>query len=310
MSRSSALNVLLVAEESAGIQTLRFLDRSEHNVVAVLASAPVSRGATVHSAASKLGLPVWPAELVKRPELSDTVREHEVDLLLNVHSLYLIRGEILAACRIGAFNLHPGPLPRYAGLNAPSWAIYHGEVEHGVTVHEMVPRIDAGRIAFQERFPIESGDTGFSLMAKCVRAGVPLLGKLADAAATGCIPRLEQDATQRSYFDGKPADAGLLHWTRSARAVTNHVRAADYSPFASPWGHPTNLVRDVRVGFVKARVSGRRATAPPGRVGECSDAGVDIAAEDEWVVVTKVEVGGKYAPAADVLRAGDHLIAA
>jgi len=50
----------------------------------------------------------------------------------------------------GAWNLHPGPLPRYAGLNAPSWAIYRGEQRHGVTVHRMDRGIDTGDIAYQE----------------------------------------------------------------------------------------------------------------------------------------------------------------
>ena len=74
------------------------------------------------------------------------MREQGVDLLLNVHSLYLIaRRTVVAAPRIGSFNLHPGPLPEYAGLNTPSWAIYNGEREHGVTVHWMEPGVDTGR---------------------------------------------------------------------------------------------------------------------------------------------------------------------
>ena len=37
--------------------------------------------------------------------------------------IFLIKDEILHAPAIGSFNLHPAPLPRYAGLNSVSWAI-------------------------------------------------------------------------------------------------------------------------------------------------------------------------------------------
>ena len=38
--------------------------------------------------------------------------------------------------------------PEYAGLNAPSWAIYNGEPAHGVTLHWMEAAIDTGPIAW------------------------------------------------------------------------------------------------------------------------------------------------------------------
>ena len=98
MSDDSRLNVPLVGEESAGVQTLQFLSQSDHDVVVVLASAtPVSRGPTVRTTAERMGIRVSPAEAVKQPSFADSVREHEVDLLRNVPSLYLIWEEVLAA---------------------------------------------------------------------------------------------------------------------------------------------------------------------------------------------------------------------
>ncbi len=51
---------------------------------------------------------------------------------------------------VGAINFHDGPLPRYAGLNTPAWAIINGEAEHGglqVLVYPMK------RDRFERRFP-------------------------------------------------------------------------------------------------------------------------------------------------------------
>ena len=123
------------------------------------------------------------------------MRSEEIDLLLNVHSLYVIHADLVAAPRTGSFNLHPGPLPEYAGLNAPSWAIYHGESRHTVTVHWMEPGIDTGAIAYETSFEIAEDDTGLSLSARCVREDCPVPA----AAGLGCAgPRRHSGDGSRS----------------------------------------------------------------------------------------------------------------
>jgi methionyl-tRNA formyltransferase len=208
------MNVLLVGEESAGAQTLKLLANSNHRLVGVMAS-PTRKavgGMTVWQRAEQLGCRMWPAESVKDPAFAELIRAEEVDLLLNVHSLFVIKPEIVAAPRWGSFNLHPGPLPRYAGLNAPSWAIYRGERSHGVTLHRMLAGIDTGAIAYQTLFDVEETDTGLSVSAKCIKFGMELIRKLLETAAENprAIPAIEQDAGRREYFGkGTPEDGWL-----------------------------------------------------------------------------------------------------
>ena len=178
------MNVVLIGEEAAGMRTLQSLEQCGVRVVAVMASPRRQDGVvSLWDLATKLGHTTWPVELVKDPRFAAQVRDEKVDVILNVHSLFLIRKEVLEAPRLGSFNLHPGPLPRYAGLNSVSRAIYQCEKEHGVTLHKLVPEIDAGPIIFQESVSIGSEETGLSLTAKCVNAGVPLILRLLEAAA-------------------------------------------------------------------------------------------------------------------------------
>src|SRR5688500_5362279 len=172
-----SLKVLLVGQEAAGAQILRKLIGSVDQVVAVLTQEPKATGesASLSGPAAKAGLIVLPAKAVKDPRFAAVIREWEVDILLNVHSLHLVSDEVLAAPKIGAFNLHPGPLPSYAGLNTPGWAIYNGESEYGVTVHWMHPGIDTGPIALEEHFTVPPRVTALGLAAECTRRGVVLL---------------------------------------------------------------------------------------------------------------------------------------
>ena len=305
------MNILLVGEEAAGAQTLKLLANGSHHLVGVMAS-PMRKaigGKTVWQHAEKLGCQTWPAELVKDPEFAEVVRAEKVDLLLNVHSLFVIKPEIVAAPRCGSFNLHPGPLPRYAGLNAPSWALYRGERGHGVTLHRMLAGIDTGPIAYQALFDIEEKDTGFSISAKCVKFGMELVRQLLDTAEMNpqAIPVIEQDLTRREYFGRGTPEDGWLAWSRPARDVFNFVRAADYSPFPSPWRNPRSIIADQEVAFVKAALTGQPCDAPPGTIDQSDGVKVRVASADEWVEVIRLMVNERYANAAEVLKPGKTL---
>jgi methionyl-tRNA formyltransferase len=232
-----------------------------------------------------------------------------VDILLNVHSLYIVHRDVLAAPRLGAFNLHPGPLPRYAGLNAVSWAIYRGEETHGVTIHKMEPEIDTGPIVSQSFFPVEDSATGLSLSFKCVREGLRLMLNLLDNASIepSLIPLLSQDLRQREYFGVEIPNDGWLAWSSPAKRVLNFVRACDYLPFRSPWGCPKTQLGAREVGVVKAKATGLPCDALPGTVGYHFDSGVQVACLDEWVLVKQLKIDDEYVNPADVLKRGDHL---
>jgi UDP-4-amino-4-deoxy-L-arabinose formyltransferase/UDP-glucuronic acid dehydrogenase (UDP-4-keto-hexauronic acid decarboxylating) len=293
------LRVVVVAEEAAGVQVVQGLSQleTEPEVVAVLTRSR-EEGAerpVVFEAAQRLGFEVWPSSSVRSPELGARLASADIDLLVNVHSLYLIHPVVLSAPRIGSFNLHPGPLPEYAGLNVPSWAIYRGESQHGVTLHWMDEGIDTGPIAWQERFSLEPEDTGLSLSAKSVRSGVPLILELVRKAADdpGAIPRYPQDLSRRQYFAAGPPADGRIDWAQPAEAILRFVRACDYGPYPSPWGVPQAELGGRTVGVAKAADTGAAAKEPPGTVVELDTSGAVVATGDRRIQVQRLSLDGR-----------------
>ena len=308
----SEMNVVLAAEESPGLRLLQALVDGPHRLVAVLATPPKpdSAAANVWNTARHLGLETWPAEQVKDPKLGERLLAERVDILLNVHSLYRVSKQVLEAPKFGAFNLHPGPLPRYAGRNVVSWAIFRGEATHGVTIHRMEPEIDTGPIVYQSLFPIEAHDTALSVSLRCSQQGVGLMLRLLEVAAQdpASIPLVPQDLSRREYFGPEVPAEGWLSWSWPAHKVVDFVRACEYFPFPSPWGYPRTR-RDVQeLALVKARRTGLLSSVPPGTVGESTDSGVQVACRDEWILVSKLLLSGKYVSAQEVLRRGDRVV--
>lgn len=313
MPADRQLRVVLVAEESAGVQVMEALYAAPEapEVVAVVTETePGGKRPLVAAAAARLGLDVWPTSQLRSASFGDSIRNLNVDLLLNVHSLQVLRADVVRAPRIGSFNLHPGPLPEYSGLNAPSWAIYEGQTAHAVTLHWMDAGIDTGAIAYHASFAIADSETGLSLTAKCIRHGVPLVsGLIADATEDpSSIPALAQDLSKRRYFGREVPNAGKVVWSIPAHDVVRFIRAADYSPFASPWGIPQARVGDQPVGIAKASLTGESTQEPAGTVGQALASGaITVAAADEWVAVRRVWLDGLYVRPDEICAPGDRL---
>ncbi|WP_029007663.1 methionyl-tRNA formyltransferase [Azospirillum halopraeferens] len=305
------LSILLAGEEAAGLQLLQALAKTGHRIVGVLASpdGTPSGGPGVWQAAQRLGLATWPADFVRRPEFAEAIRAAGVDLLLNAHSLHIICPEVLDAPRLGAFNLHPGPLPRYAGLNAPSWAIVNGETEHAVTVHRMVPRVDAGPVAYTHRFPIAPGDSALNLYVKCTRYGVPLMLRVAETLATdpASLPAVPPGDAGRRVYGRRPPDDGWVDWSGPAARIAALVRACDFGPFPSPWGTARASLASRVLALIRVRTTGRPAGAPPGSVVWVDGSGARVACGDEELLIEKLSVDGRRMAAADRLAPGDLL---
>ena len=305
------MRLLLVGEESAGMQLLKELAPTAHEIVGVMAAPEraAAKAPSVWRLAETMGLRRWPAALVRRADFAATLAAERIDVLLNVHSLYVIHDAVLAAARLGAFNLHPGPLPRYAGLNAPSWALYTGETSHAVTLHKMVAEVDCGSTVYEARFAIEESDTALTLYAKCRKLGIPLILRLLEQldADPASLPLARQDPAGLRCYGREVPENGRLHWARPAREIVNFVRACDYYPFASPWGLPTARLDSRDIGILKASRTGRATDAPPGTVTESEAHSISIAGEDESVRVGLVTIGGKVMPSPQLLKPGQRL---
>ena len=173
----------------------------------------------------------------------------------------------------------------------------------------MEPTIDSGSIVYRSNFVIADADTALSVMSKCVSHGIPLVTRLIDGLArnpSADLPREPGDG-QREYFGREVPNGGRLSWSSRARDVINFVRACDYYPFASPWGHPTTWLDQLEIGIVKSAATGERITADPGSVLSGSRGHPCIACADETVEVSHVILRNKFRLASEVLVPGQRL---
>lgn len=72
-------------------------------------------------------------------------------------------------------NIHPSLLPAYPGLDTHTRVLAAGDNEHGVSVHFVTPRLDAGPVIAQARMPVDTDDTPQTLAERLLPAEHRLL---------------------------------------------------------------------------------------------------------------------------------------
>jgi len=231
-----------------------------------------------------------------------------VDWLLSIANLRVIPVATLAIAARGAVNFHDGPLPEYAGLNTPVWALIDGQHQHGITWHHIDAGIDEGPILVERRFDVSDDATAHSLNSQCYAAAMDSFPEVMDELASQQPNRQVQDLTKRRYFgmSDRPDAVALLDFKKSSAEVVNLVRALS---FGSYW-NPVAVAKVEIAGkvFAVGRARTIDGNETPGTVLEVSGDSIVLAVSDGAVQLSELrEMNGQIANLEAVVSVDDTL---
>ncbi|WP_158279362.1 methionyl-tRNA formyltransferase [Azospirillum humicireducens] len=167
--------------------------------------------------------PSW----IRDADILDWIAGNGFDLAISMNWLTVLPAQVRALFGAGVFNAHPGDLPRYRGNACPTWAILADESHVGLCIHLMSDDLDAGPVAFRERFPMAGHD--FFDVWRWVEDRVPaLFHNLASAVEAGTLALQQQpDNAELSLrcFPRKAEDA-RIDWAAPAEDILRLIRSS------------------------------------------------------------------------------------
>ncbi|HEX3723647.1 MAG TPA: methionyl-tRNA formyltransferase [Nitrolancea sp.] len=235
------LRTLFFGSPQFAVPTFRSLANDERfslDLVITQPDRPSGRGRKlveppVKSAAQDAGVPVWQPETLRTIDARERLAECDADLFVVVAYGELFKRSILQLPRHGCLNVHPSLLPRYRGSAPIQAAILNGDRETGVSIIQMVRRLDAGPIVAQQRISLDGSETGGSLGEALAELSARMIPDVAVAWSTNTIEALPQNEDEASYTRELRKSDGLIDWTEPSSAIERKVRA--YSPWPSAW---------------------------------------------------------------------------
>jgi methionyl-tRNA formyltransferase len=294
------MRLIFMGTPDFAVPTLLELAAAGHEIAGVYtrAAKPAGRGmelqvSPVEREARRLGLPVLTPATLKTDEAEATFRAHQADAAVVVAYGLILPKPILAAPRLGCFNVHASLLPRWRGAAPINRAIMAGDAASGVTIMQMDDGLDTGAMAMAERVPIQPDMTAGDLHDALARLGADLLLRAIAAAERGSLSLTAQPEAGVTYAAKISKDETRIDWTKPASQVHDHIRGL--SPFPGAW---------FEIGGV--RIKALRSTKGEGKgvAGTARDDQLTIACGDGAVRLTQVQRAGRQPMAAEEFLRG------
>ena len=223
------ISCYLIGENSLLIQCCELLIEESHLVFGIISPNP-----SILQWAGEKEIP----NIDLKEDYVSFIKENSFDYLFSVVNLSMLPKEVLKLPRKLAINFHDSLLPKYAGINATSWAILNREKKHGVTWHVMELEADMGDILKNRSVAIEDGETSYSLNLKCYEAGLESFTEMLHEFSVGQERRSKQNLADRTYFGKslRPSTQSILSWKNSAETIDATLRAFEFGPQANDFG--------------------------------------------------------------------------
>lgn len=242
------------------------------------------------------GTPVFQPENINRPEALDDLRRLQPDLGIVAAYGQILSQAVIDVPRLGVINLHASLLPKYRGAAPITHAILNGEIETGVTIFRIEPKLDAGPVLDIEKTDIGPKETAGQLEERLADLAAPLTCRVVEAFAAGMIAETPQDTRQATRAPRLSKHDGLIDWTQPAQRIECHVRAMQ------PWPKPFTFLhqaggKPVRLILldVKPAETVAQPDAPPGTVADVSPHHLTVQTGAGGLSIRRVQPEGKRA---------------
>ncbi|WP_438059196.1 methionyl-tRNA formyltransferase [Streptococcus ruminicola] len=184
-----------------------------------------------------------------------------------------------------AVNVHASLLPKYRGGAPIHYAIINGDKEAGVTIMEMVKKMDAGDMIAKASTPITDEDNVGTMFEKLAVIGRDLLLKTLPDYIAGNIKPEPQDEEAATFSPNITPEQERIDWNKSARDVFNHIRGL------YPWPVAHTLLDGKRFKIYEAALA--EGQGKPGEIIEKGKKSLVVATGDGAISLKTVQPAGK-----------------
>jgi len=286
------------------VPSLQALVDSRHQIVAVYTQPdrPAGRGqqlssTPVKSLALDRQLPIFQPENLSSLSEQEQLKNFSADLMVVVAYGLLLPKSVLAISPFGAINVHPSLLPQWRGAAPIQHAILAGDAQTGVSIIQLIPKMDAGPIIYQKAYPLSLEETSGSLHDKLAQQGAQALLAALDLLTPSGWQSQTQDENLATYTRKIAKSDAEIDWSQPAETLARAVRA--YHPWPIAFSHFQG--QTIRIHQAQALPS--QTSLPPGTIAHISPGGIDISTGKGLLRLLMIQLPGSRAlTAAEFLR--------
>lgn len=302
------MRVVFFGSDEFSIKALEACLHSDLEVVRVITTPAKKRGRGLHLEPTKVfayaqskHLSVSEFPRLRDPETVQSVLELRPDIFVVASYGKLIPPELLTIPKY-RLNVHPSLLPLYRGAAPIHWPILNGDSETGVSIIDIVEKLDAGDIYCQETIPIDSRMTAVRLHAELASLSYGILKKVLQQIKMRQLKGTPQDETKATMARQLRKEDGELSFSEPAAALDRKVRGLQ------PWPGSFFFLKGERIAVLESNLFELAEEKTPGTLLFIEKSGGIVVATGHGAIrLLQVRPEGKKIMSAADFARGRHL---
>ncbi|MGX7195822.1 methionyl-tRNA formyltransferase [Enterococcus olivae] len=186
----------------------------------------------VKEAALRLEIPVLQPEKISGSPEMEQIRDLQPEIIVTAAFGQFLPESLLQVPVHGAINVHASLLPKYRGGAPVHYAIMEGDQEAGVTIMEMIKKMDAGGIYSQGKLPITRQDDVGTMFDKLSLLGKELLLETLPKILEGSLKPIPQEEAKVTFSPNITREQEAIDWNKTAESIDHQVRGMRPWPIA------------------------------------------------------------------------------
>ncbi len=229
------LKIVYLGTPKISAIVLENLIKNGYKIVAVVSQADKPQGRKMiltptetKLVAQRYNIPVF--QPVKIRDDYEFLKELEPDIILTMAYGQIIPQAVLDIPKYLPLNLHGSILPKYRGASPIQQAILNGDKSTGITLMEMVDKMDAGRMFYKKEVEIKDDDNYETLSDKLAYLAYEVFDEGIQSVIDGTNKGKEQDESLVSFTKKIKAEQSLIDFNDDACSINNKIRALNPDP--------------------------------------------------------------------------------
>jgi len=233
------MKIIFAGTPDFAVPTLQMLLDSEHEICAVYTQPdrPSGRGRQltpppIKTLALQADIEVYQPANFKSDEELALLASFDADLMIVVAYGMILPQTVLDIPRLACLNVHASLLPRWRGAAPIQRAVIAGDKATGVTIMQVVLKLDAGDMLLKETCLIGSQQTASELHDELANLGGIGLAKVLGNYQQITEQAQSQDEALVTYAPKLEKAEAQLDWTQSADELARKIRGLNAWPVA------------------------------------------------------------------------------
>lgn len=215
------------------------------------------------------------------------IQEKNPDLIITCAYGQIVPQIVLDIPKYKCINVHGSLLPKLRGAAPIQYSILKDYKTTGITIMEMVKKMDAGDMFAKASVEIENEDTSDSLFKKLESVASNLLISMLPDYINGKIRGIPQNEEEVTFAPSIKREEEIINWNDNKRNIYNKIRAFNSVPGAY------SILDDVSVKIWSSEEIDKNYNGVNGEIVEVLKDKLIVKVSDGAIGIKELQVAGK-----------------